>query len=360
LDGSSEALVLAAPAEFFGVQEFLLSPDGTRVFYRGDDEVAGRGSQLYVVPVDGSLAPRRLDLDRVANSYGVRSFSIAPDGRHLVYALGSEGLFSVQLDPLRAPKRLHNPLSAAAEAQDHAITSDSRRVVYLGHGRVAGRYRLYSAPIDGRRPPHADVNGTPEVDPDQLTPMPHFGDVNRSQPFSLTADGQYAVYVADARVDGFQELFRVRTDGTTAPDLLSRDGDEIVQFAISADDAHVVYRSYSPSGTGIYRTPLAGGEPVKFDIDPPAAPEAFQVAPDDSFVFFSASSNAPGRRELMAVPFDASRPARSMGASFPADWRLLFGFQALPGGRALFRLNEPFEVFELYEAFAGRTRPAPR
>lgn len=355
LDGSAAPVPLHPPLG--GVFEApQLSRDGTWVVYRAD-HAAGAAFELFVVPADGSAPPLRLD--RETSGTGVLAFALAPDGANVVYRTPN-GLFSAARDGSRRVDRLDDPLAASPAISRFEITGDSRRVVFLGHGRQLGRLRLYGATITGRLPWHGRP-GAIELEPDLLTPMPHFGDVVTLPAFQLSADGVHAVYAADARVDHRVELFRVRTDGSEPPALLTpAEGDSVVHFALTPDRAGVVV--LGGGGTELYRVPLAGGTPLPLPLPPPDAVALelfpFQVGPDGAFVFFLGRQVLSGARELFAVPLDGRHAARSLNGPLPPQRATLHDFVALPVGRALYRADQRRdEVLELFEAFAGRARP---
>src|SRR5262245_9760432 len=85
LDGSSSALKLNAPLTGGGevLRDFALSPDGSRVVYRADQDTDG-AVQLYSVPLDGSQAPVVLGGSSTSGRT-VMHFAISPDGSRVAY-----------------------------------------------------------------------------------------------------------------------------------------------------------------------------------------------------------------------------------------------------------------------------------
>ncbi|HEX6883493.1 MAG TPA: hypothetical protein VF530_08940 [Planctomycetota bacterium] len=342
------------------VHELALAPDGATALFRANPTEYLR-MELFAVPVDGSAPSLRLsgDLD-------LTSFRIAPDGRNVLYvgsgatnAVGN--LHTAALDGGRPPEQLSTvrPDGLVAEYQ---ITSDGRRVVFNARRGVFLRYRLYSAPADGRRPPIGVPGGSLRRAPLLLTPL---GDDAEVLPGSLrlTPDGAQVVYLADALVDGFHELYRVRTDGSSAPVPLDPPlaADERVgSFEIAPEGAHLVYRVEAASGpAGLFRIPVAGGAVLDYGARSVGDPVQFQVAPDSLHVFFVAETGAG--QELFAVPFDASAPPRRLNSPLPAGGGVSSSFVPLPGGRVLYVADQAEDdVFELFEGFAGRTLPASR
>ncbi|HEX6882623.1 MAG TPA: hypothetical protein VF530_04525 [Planctomycetota bacterium] len=349
LDGSAAPVPLHAPlGSVYDPPQ--LSRDGIWVVYRAN-HAADALFELYVVPADGSAPPLRLD--RETSGSGIHAFAIAPDGANVVFRT-SGGLFSAARDGSRRVDRLDDPLAASPAISRFEITSDSRRVVFLGHGRALGRLRLYAATITGRLPWHGQP-GAIEREPDLLTPMPHFGDVVTYPAFQLTADGAHAVYAADARVDFRTELFRVRTDGSGPPELLTpAAGAAVYDFVLASDRTHLVFHGDLFAGAGLYRLPLAGGTPTLLEVV--AGVEGLSIGPDSAFVFFLSAFT--GARALHAVPLDGRHASRSLNGPLPAMRTTQYDFVTLPVGRALYRADQrTHEVVELFEAFAGRARP---
>jgi Tol biopolymer transport system component len=115
-----------------------ITPDGSRVLYVADqdtDDVL----ELYSAPIGGGASPIKLNGalvsggDVAANALFI-AYRIAPDSTRVVYvadqeADGLEELFLVPLDGSLVPRKLNWPLVGTG-VLSLEITSDSRRVVY--------------------------------------------------------------------------------------------------------------------------------------------------------------------------------------------------------------------------------------
>jgi Tol biopolymer transport system component len=372
VDGSSPPTTLSAglpTPEESNVEDFQLSADGTLVVFRVGFLRTGYPIALYSVPVDGSSLPRRLS---GSGDVAVRDFRIAPDGRNVAYVqdggLPGRNLFSASTDGSRAPDRLNAKfVGIVGSVAAFAITSDSRTVVFVADRNRLNRFRVYSAPIDGRRPRHGSLDGTLHTDdPINLTPMGRFNGVATRTGYTvlrLSADGTRAVYRADAITDGFIELFSVTTDGSGAPVALNPPLVTVGDFALAPDQQHVVFAGYGHDGEwALFGAPLAGGPAIVIDDLPGLAyPEFFQIAPDSSFVMYVAQHDDVGTRELFAVPLEASKLARRLNGALPAGREVLYDFVPLSGGRALYRADEDADdVLELFEGFFGHALPGRR
>lgn len=342
------------------VHELALAPDGATALFRANPSEYLR-MELFAVPVDGSAPALRLsgDLD-------LTSFRIAPDGRNVLYvgsgatnAVGN--LHTAALDGSRPAERLSSVRLDGLVAE-YQVTSDGRRVVFNARRGVFLRYRLYSAPADGRRPSLGIPGGSLRRDPLLLTPLGDDGEVLPGS-LRLTPDGAQALYLADELVDGLHELHRVRTDGSGAPVRLDpplAPGERVSTFEVAPDGLHVVYRVAAASGPDeLARIALAGGAALDYGARAVGELVHFQVAPDSTHVFFVAETGAG--HELFVVPFDASAPPRRLSSPLPAGGDVSTSFVALPAGRVLYLADQAEdEVFELFEGFAGRALPAPR
>jgi Tol biopolymer transport system component len=355
VDGSAPPSVLPSPSVGW-VEDFQLTADGTLAVYRADYASPG-GYELYIAPLTGGSLPLRLDGD----SPGVFEYRIAPDGANVVYLDGN--LFSAAIDATRPPERLNKVLPPGGRVHEFAITSDSRTVVFSAAASQP-RLRLYSAPIEGRRPPRGIPPGTRITDPISLTPMGGTHEVLLG--FVLSADGADVLYRADARVDGLPELFRVPVNGSSSPLPLNPPIGWVTGFALAPDQRSVVYavEPFASDAHELFSVPLAGGPSIRLETalpEPYGAPEFFQIAPDSSSVVYLAQRLLDGERELFSVPLRAGVSTRRLHAALLPGRSVLYDFVALGGGRALFRGDlGADEALELFEGFSGHARPTPR
>jgi Tol biopolymer transport system component len=143
LDGSSPALLLSASLP---VADYALARDGTLVVFRR----GGAGAhELFVVPSDGSQAPRRLSAPLQAGGR-ITAFGLAPDAAHAVYLADQTTdetfeLHGVRVDGSAPPVRLHAALPAGRDVSDFELSSDGRRVVYRADALGDDQLELPSA-----------------------------------------------------------------------------------------------------------------------------------------------------------------------------------------------------------------------
>jgi Tol biopolymer transport system component len=223
IDGSSPPLQLDGAGGDV-CRGFQLTPDGLSVVYKADEDV-NEVFELYLVPVDGSLAAIRVSAPLVAGGdvqpgdlYRLEQslFRISPDGSRAVYLADEDSnevleLYSVPLDGSRASVKLNDPLAAGGDVQFGSnpeylpplmdITGDGR-VVYVADRDTDEVFELYSVPIDGSSPP-VELNDS-------------LGDAIYRDVFDfrLTPDGQHVLYRANEDFVWFTDLMVVPVDGS--------------------------------------------------------------------------------------------------------------------------------------------------
>ncbi|MEQ1895658.1 MAG: hypothetical protein ABL998_24225, partial [Planctomycetota bacterium] len=175
-----------------GVDDFRVTPDGTRVVFRGS---ASGSRELYVVPIDGSAPPEQMSLGTEHTE--IWNFEVAPDSNQVVFQADlpnfQKGLFRLRLDGVGGTVPLHQPGTISFFASDMHITDDSRHVIYRHNRQSPQRYELYATRLDGSGTPiKRDVfAGAGEV----LNVLPVVG-------------GRWILYRAE-RVAGKAEIFAV-------------------------------------------------------------------------------------------------------------------------------------------------------
>jgi hypothetical protein len=143
------------------VRSFQLDPAGQRVVFVSD-ALANSVFELFIVPIDGSAAPRRLnapfaDGGDVAVTYGGWSFRITPDGASVLYIADQRNdelfeLFGVPLDGSASAYRLSAPLVQGGDVASFNVSADSSRVLYLADQEVDGLVELFVSFLTHARP----------------------------------------------------------------------------------------------------------------------------------------------------------------------------------------------------------------
>ena len=204
LDGSSAPMKLSGSTLADGdvVGPLVLTPDGSRALYRADllqDEVF----ELFTVPVDGSGTTVRVSAAMVAGgdvaltNAGDPPFTVTPDGQTVLYRADQEndfffGLYAAPVDGSSPPVRVHPPLASAFGVESgHFVLEDSSAVLYRANF-IVGQTDLWISSLDGtrtRRLSYLDTANS-DVEPD----------------FQVV--GEHVYYRANQRVQVQNELFR--------------------------------------------------------------------------------------------------------------------------------------------------------
>jgi len=328
----------------FDLEPCVFSPDGARVVYLADQAVAGR-IELWSGPSDASAQPVRLNGPLVAGGqvqsswYAAPAMRISPDGTRVVYRADQEvderfEIFSVPIDGSAAALKLNaTPVAGGDVFGDAAVPdfliSSSGRVLYRADQDLDGAPALYSAPLDASAPAVA------------LTPAVLGRSLGRYAP---SPDGAAVVYVADALAFQRFELFRVPLAGGAAPVRLSgglvAGGDVASQFgrefAFSSDSRWVVYLADQEVNDlfELYRVPLAGRAPVRRSdkSPPPFQPVKLSspLEPGEQVLVFELGVGGrvvfQTETHLYSAPLDVPGPAvRLDGVDQP--FRAVFGFE---------------------------------
>ena len=139
-----------------------------------------------------------------------------------------------------------------------------------------------------------------------------FSDVSGS---TLSPDGQFAVYIHDAEIDGAGELWSVRLAGG-APVRLSSPlptGVRVDSLEISADSQRVVYQVAQETAgqRELYSIPIAGPEGawIKLNGELPTDGDVYRflISPDSARVVYYAYD---GVMDAWSVPIDGGTPIR--------------------------------------------------
>lgn len=177
---------------------FHVSPDSGRVVYLADQDTEDV-LELFSVPIDGGGSTKLNGTLVEGGEVDFQRKRISPDGTRVVYRADQNAfrvpeLFSVPIAGGTATQ-LNEALAFGGAVTYFVFTPDSSRVVYRANQDTAGVLELYSAPTTGG--PSTKHSG----------PITALGDeVSHAL---ITPDGQYSVYRADHDIDDVFELYRV-------------------------------------------------------------------------------------------------------------------------------------------------------
>lgn len=239
------------------VQDFLLTPDGATVIYLADQNF-DENPELFRVPALGGTAERvNDDLENgQPETTGVQNdFRLTPDGSRVVYRADQEidvedilNLYSAPVsggDSVLLSRRPMNP----TVVRTFRISPDSERVAFWADAGVNAPAELFTSPIamtDSVQRINADLPPDAQVEPD----------------YAFSMDGNFIVYRADQRTFDQEELYAAPADGSQAAARISRDlavGAQVSAFRVLGQ--RVAYRSTSDdlASTELYSVPVTGG-----------------------------------------------------------------------------------------------------
>lgn len=283
---------------------YHFSPDASRVVYLAEHDTPGV-SELYAAVPDGTgvtkISGPMVNGGDVATTSTDVAFKITADSSKVVYIADQDTdqlreIYSVGLDGANGVKLSGTPVEGGGLGYSRApylLSADSSRVVYLSRQDEPDVWELYSVGLDGSG--LVKLNGT----------MVEGGDVMQPGNFAISPDSLYLVYLADQQVDGKNELFAARLDGTDKHALTSfADERDVTKFAILGDssvvfladgesDEVVEVFSVQIDGSGLRR--LAPALPTG------RTTTEFSVLADESAVLLRADAIEHGVFELFSV-----------------------------------------------------------
>ncbi|NOT30340.1 MAG: hypothetical protein HOP15_07820 [Planctomycetes bacterium] len=351
-DGSGSPISLSGPLVWRdAILSLPLTPDGSRLAYTDIDSGIGR---LYSVPADGSAAPLLLFSWPVFVPGGFLGFELAPDSDFAV-CRANEQLFRVTLDGSSSTLALTSPSPSLSQAiLSFEISPTGNRVVFFQDREVAGRYELYSVPLDGSSAP-VKLNAPLVANGDVLWP-------SSGAPFVISPDGSRVVYQADQDVDMRVELYSVPIAGGTPVKLNGPIvGGGVRSFDIAPDGARVAYVADQEvsSRYELYSVPLTGGSPVKLNGalvsggSISGGSKGFAFSPASTRVLYVADQDVNDRFELYSVLATGGASVKLNGSLAPGSGISIQTVRFSADSRnAVFLADD--EVENVYELFSRR------
>lgn len=270
------------PVNGGNVTYYQVSPDGSEVAYIADQDVLGE-KRLYVVPIDGSAAPRQLS--GVAPATSVRDFKFAPSGEFILFRTGYGSLYYAPRNSSATPKLVSVGHTLADPFFDYKISPNSQRFVFSTADGIG--YNLYVSPCNGDSAPR------------RLTSFPGLG----VQRFAI--DPAFTRVICNEKYSGGSRLKSVQIDGGQPPAQLCNKGSN--DLFITQDGSRLVFRSdLEVQGLfQIYSVPTDGSLPVirlNLDTTMSMGYASFSLTSDGSHVLHGLSDRAG----WFTVPVDRS------------------------------------------------------
>ena len=296
------------------VYELEISLDFKHAVYVKKAERYRSYYDFFAVPLDGG-DPVLLGSPGYESGFD-KPFAISPDGSRVVFRVDEETsgvneLYSISITG-GTPTKLHERLNADRHVlSGMQISPDSSRVVYVSDQDQDNLFELFSTPITGG--PNTKLN----------SPLVQSGDVKRWQ---ISPDGSHVIYLADQESDGQEELYWVAITGgqptklneTVAP------GGDVSQWEFSPDGSCVIYRADDE----LYTAPLPGiprtyGEFATFfsleesfegDDDSDNTPNGLEYVLGTNPHFTDSSSRALSHSRKDATSLLSTRFTRTVGS----------------------------------------------
>ncbi|MEE8599498.1 MAG: cell wall-binding repeat-containing protein [Euzebya tangerina] len=225
------------------------------------------------------------------------------------------------------------------------LTPDGTHAILLADLEGAGRFDLWSVPMDGSTAAPTRLN--PE-------PVPADGDVNV---FQLSPDSSRVAFVGDLLAEGASDLFVAPVDGSSpAVQLNVAPGDRRVpsSFTFTPDSARVVFRTSSAGRSELFSVLLDGSQPLRLNDDVVAGGTVrrFEVTPDGSRVVYDGDLTRNNVIELYSAPVDARGQQVTLNTAPPSGGEVFGGATISPDGsqvvfRGDIRVNDVFELFSV-------------
>jgi Tol biopolymer transport system component len=340
--GSSPVLLTTLPStpivSRYAESYLTLRPGTNELVFRYDLGTANE-TELFLVPLDGSAAPRKLNAE-LPDGGDVTWSANTADGVRTVYLADQNGdetfeLFGAELDTSAPPTQFNEPLPGGPVAGDvlsFLSPPDAKRVVYRADQEIDEFFDLYSVRLGGA--------------PVRLTSLPTNVDVQSG--FVLTPAGDRAVFQA---ATGVLTLYATPTSGAAPAVVLDTSAEFSGPFLFAPSGAHVWYRKRTGNGFGLFRAPLDGaGSPIML-ADPAGASSVVeaQLTPDGLDALYRADTDLAGRFQLYRVPSDGSASGVAL-SGVPVAGGDVDAFQiSADGSRVVYRADELVDqVVELF------------
>ena len=330
---------------------------GVAVFGWRDSGYSANNAELLSVPLGGG-APTPMTPPPVGRQRAwIDVVHVRSSDELVIYQADEETwateLWAVPVDGSLPPRRLNPPLLPGRDLGYATVSPDETRLVFVADVEVSQEHHLWSTDIDGGT--SVRLSG----------PMVPGGDVGYFfDSFWISPDGARVVYLADQRVDGVDELYTAPIDGHAPAVLLhpalpaNQDALKTVHF--TPDGRFVVFAVRIQRGVVLLAAPTDASHPARvlnwpFPRGGGVLPDSsgilstVAIAPARKCVFFLGEQNVDGVVELFSVPIDASAPTTRWSAPLVAGGDVN-AFALSPSlGRVLYRADQDVdEHFELY------------
>lgn len=272
-----------APLDFISVNNYLISPDSLRVFFRVNYD-------LYSVPITGGshtqlnhpLAPG----DEVEMTFWITNDSqrIVYQVKNHLYSVPAQGGEVVQLNPTAIE---------GCEIEWVALSPDSQRVVYLGDEEVDDLVELYSVSIEGGAGVKLSVAGMQGKSVLKL--------------LTIRNDSSSVLYVTESEDDAFYHLLQVPIAGganSWIADLPAQAHIYNLGLDVTPDQGYALYWNEQNGSRHLFSVNLRTGtsQRISADMIPAGDADWYQIAPDSSRAVYRADQETDSAFSLYTAP----------------------------------------------------------
>lgn len=341
--------------------DFQITPDTARVIYTGDLETDGV-RELFSSPVAGP-ADQAVKLNSTLIENGVvEFFKVSPDGSRVVYKADQDmdevdELYSVPIDGSAPAQKLSGELTAGGDIDFGIafwISPDSTRVIYRADQEVDGYFEIYSVPMDGSQAP-VKISG---------------GLFSRGISPLFTPNGDTVVFTAAMSPSlSDHDLYATPTDGADPPTRLNEPlfvaGSTVSEMKLSAQADRVLYIAQQDSNSAdLHSVPIVGpasaGVRLNGELVEGGVIEEFLVAANDQRVVYLAQQDST-QFEVYSAPLDGLTPAVRISPEPDAPDGRAEGILLADSGRiAVFTMRDNNARRDLYKALTDGSSPAER
>jgi Tol biopolymer transport system component len=353
---------------------FDVSPDGTRVAFSADIDMAGR-FDLYVAPVEGGEAVHVVAVGAEADVEKVR---FSPDGTRIAFAadLDTDGqldAYVVAADAaLGTPVRVSPPRASAdddLDARDLVWSTDSTQLVMTGDFTDQDFFEMWIADVTVADPEPTAVIDRARIETDG------FG--AKGAIFPLLVDGDRILF--RGRLDDDGELDRVKivligtngqNEGLLGNSQITRGDDSIAdvgtvtlspdgtQIAFTADEVPTIYDVWvMPADGSMAPTKLTTG--LENEDTNPIHTQPLKWRQDGQSIAFLADYGEDGKTEPYVLPVTGGGQVRLADFGNAAEEQDANSIAWSPAGDVLFMaadvvVNNDTELFRLDPAMADQ------
>jgi hypothetical protein len=233
--GASTKLNAALTPDGWVRSGFTFSPDGVRVLYRADQDVAEQ-VELYLTTTAASGIAQKVNSSLVAGGDVHASFAFSPDGATIGYIADQDTdemleLYAAAASTPGVTHKLNGALIAEGDVCRFKFSPNSARVAYCADQDVDGQLELYTTALTA---PGQSVKLNP--------PLVAGGEVTSGYDFG--ADSAFMVYAAKQEAPDRTDLYRVDIGSPGVAARLNAPlvaGGNVVGHRLRVSDTHVGY-----------------------------------------------------------------------------------------------------------------------